>query len=200
MKTTPGVRGLLLAACGSLRVASGDGSDLDLGITLAVAGLLLPGLLGLEVLDVELVAQDDGLEDFGGDLGAGDVGLAELGGAVGLADNQDLVEDQGLAGLGVALIDEVDEDGLALSDLALAAGLFDDGVHGGLRKWEGIVAGRGGGSKGKRRATKGPRHNGVGRGGMGGGGARERGGEGGGGGGGVKGEGGGPRRHRGKTG
>ncbi len=35
-----------------------DSGDFDLGITLAVAGLLLPGsLLSLEVLDVEFFAQ-----------------------------------------------------------------------------------------------------------------------------------------------
>src|SRR4051812_36744448 len=102
-----------------------DGGDADGGVALAVAGPLLEGLLGAELLDAELLAQHHGLDHLGGDGGPAHEGLADLGLTFTFAHQQDLVERELLAGLGLAGLDEVDHHHVALGNAALGPGFLD---------------------------------------------------------------------------
>src|ERR1043165_3961991 len=107
-----------------------DRIDLDAGVPLPVPGLLLVGLLGPELLDVELLAEDHRLDDLAGDRRARDIGGADRRRAVSLADQKDLAQIDLGTNLGLALFDQVDQDDVALGDLALGTRVFDNRVHG----------------------------------------------------------------------
>lgn len=93
-----------------------------------MAGLALVGALGAELVDVELVALDDGLGDLEGDGCTLDIGGTEFGVAADGADDEYFVDGDFIACFGIASVVEVDEDLLVSGDLALPAGLFDDCV------------------------------------------------------------------------
>src|SRR5690606_32043951 len=92
-------------------------------------GLAAVAGLRLELVDVELLAQDHRLDHLGRDRRALDVGTPDLGVAPGRAGDENLVERDGLARRGLPLAVQVDDDLVALDDPALAAGLLDDRVR-----------------------------------------------------------------------
>ena len=100
-----------------------DGLDDQAGVRLAVAdGLALIGL-GFVLVDADLLPEPL-LLDLALDRGALDVGIADLGGFP--TEEEDLVEGDVLADLGVELLDV---DVVADGDGDLLAAGFDDSVH-----------------------------------------------------------------------
>ena len=87
-----------------------DGGYCGDGVALAVAGFLLVGAFGAELVDEEFVALLHGFGDFEGDLGAFDVGGTEFGVAVGGAQDEDFVDFDFVANFGFAAVVEVDVD------------------------------------------------------------------------------------------
>ena len=92
-------------------------------------GLLLERLLGAELLDVQLLAQNDRLNDLTGHGGLFNVGLSDGRLAVALAYQEDLVERQLLTGLGLSALHKVNQNDVVLADCPLGPGLLDDCVH-----------------------------------------------------------------------
>ena len=100
-----------------------DGLNLDLRVGLTVALQALVALLGLHLVDADLLALAV-LDDVRGDDGAVDQGSAKD--AAGLVGHgEDAVELNGGTGLGVELLDV---DDVALRHAVLLAAGLDDGV------------------------------------------------------------------------
>src|SRR5690242_10950171 len=87
--------------CASSGAAGGnsalDRRDTNAREALAVPGALLERLLGPELLDRELLAQDDGFDDLGGHRRPADVRLADAGLTLTLPDHKHPVKGHGLS-------------------------------------------------------------------------------------------------------
>ena len=90
-----------------------------------MAGAAAEVFAAAHLLDVDLVAHFLG-QDFSRDGGAGDGGLADFYSA-GAGDEEDVVEGDGIAGVGA--VAEVDLDFVAALNFVLAAVGGNDGVH-----------------------------------------------------------------------